>query len=106
MEVWEDVAAAVVVVAVLEIGVVAGGVLKSLDCHRIYTPYALMWPSLLKALSVLEVRPSSSVQVYLNSVVTSGPGCQVQSINSEIVDDSAARVTYLLSPNLKTSGYC
>lgn len=55
-------------------------------------PYALMWPSLLNELSELDVLPSSSVQVYLNSVVTSGPGAQRQSIDSETVDD--VRVEY------------
>lgn len=51
VRVSEDVAvaAAVVVVAVFDTGVEAGGVLESLACHRIYTPYALMWSELPSA---------------------------------------------------------
>lgn len=94
------VAAAVVVVAVFDTGVEAGGVLESLACHRIYTPYALMWSELLSAVSALDVDPSSSVQVYVNWVVRSPPGDHMQSMDSEMVEDSAGRVSYVWPSNL------
>lgn len=63
-------------------------------------PYALTWSSLLSAVSVLDVDPSSPVQVYTNSVVTSGPGLHRQSMDSETVDDSFARVMYVWPSSL------
>lgn len=47
---------------------------------------------------------SPSVQVYVNSVVTSGPGLHIQSIDSEAVDDFDGRVTYVWPSSLKIPG--
>jgi hypothetical protein len=43
---------------------------------------------------------SFSVHVYVNSVVTSGPGLHIQSIDSDTVDDFPGRVTYVWPSSL------
>ena len=45
--------------------VVADGVVKSVDCHRMEIPYALMWPLPDMVLVVLDVDPSVPSQVYV-----------------------------------------
>lgn len=68
---------------------VAGTLLKSVDCHRISIPKALIEPGELISPVELVLEPSEPVQVYVYWVITSEPGPQAQ---TSLVHQSAESV--------------